>query len=85
MSEYLLEIGTVGLLIAALLFWRMAVEVNGVLPGRISLAVREDWYEVKRLHRKCFPTSGIRIVYNVLGPLGTSALVIATILRANSK
>jgi hypothetical protein len=84
-TDYLLVIGMIALLIGALLFQRMAVEVNRVLPGRISLLVREDWSELRRLHQKCFPTSAVRIAFNLLGALGTTAFILAIILRAKSK
>jgi hypothetical protein len=84
-TDYLLLIGIIAVLIGGLLLWRMAVEVNTVLPGRISLLVRKDWSEVRRLHQKCFPTSRIRVAFNVLGTLGTAAFILAIILRAKSK
>ena len=84
-TDFLLVIGIIAVLIGFLLLWRMAVEVNGVLPGRISLSVRKYWSEVRRLHQKYFPTSGIRIAFNLLGVLGPAAFILAVILRSNSK
>jgi hypothetical protein len=76
------------MLVGFLLFWRMTVEVNTVLPGRVSLAVRKDWSEAGRLHRNCFPTfptNTTRIVSYVMAAVGWLAFIIAIILRVMSK
>ena len=54
-SDYFLIIGAAAMLVGFLLFWRMTVEVNAVLPGRVSLAVRKDWSEAGRLHPELLP------------------------------
>jgi hypothetical protein len=84
-SDYFLIIGAAAVLIGTLLLWRMSVEVNAVLPGRVSLGVRKDWSVVKRVHRECFPISGVRIASNVTAAVGVGAFIIAIILRTMSK
>jgi hypothetical protein len=87
-GDYFLMIGAIAVLIGFLLLWRMIIEVNAVMPGRVSLAVRKDWTEARRLHRKCFPslpTSATRIASHVMVVLGVAAFLIAIILKAQSK
>jgi hypothetical protein len=83
-SDYFLIIGAVAVVICTLLLWRMSVEVNAVLPGRVSLAVRKDWSEARRLHRNCFPTfpaNATRIASYLMAAVGWVAFIIAIILK----
>lgn len=85
-GDYLLLVGMIAVLIGGLLLGRMAAEVNSVLPGSVSLAVRKDWSEARRLHRKCFPTfpaNARRIASLVTATAGVTAFVIATFLKVS--
>jgi len=88
-ADYFLIIFAITGLIGGLLLWRMAAEVNAVLPGRVSLSrSRKDWSETRRLHRECFPTfpaSATRIALNVSGALAWAVFIVAVILKARSK
>lgn len=87
-GDYFLMIGAVAVLISFFLLWRMIIEVNAVLPGRVSLAVRKDWTEARRLHRSCFPifpANATRIASHVIAVVGVTAFTVAIILKAQSR
>lgn len=87
-SDYFLIIGAAAMLVGFLLFWRMTVEVNTVLPGRVSFAVRKDWSEARRLHRNyfsTFPANATRIASYVMVAVSWAAFIIVIILRSESK
>jgi hypothetical protein len=87
LSDYFLLGGTIAVLIGGLLLWRMAAEVNAVLPGRVFLSrSRKDWSETRRLHKECFPAfpaNATRIASHVTAAVGVSTFVIAIFLKAS--
>src|SRR5260370_18668800 len=81
-TKYLWVLGGACAVAGWLLYFRMAIELNRVLPPRDRIPMIEighHFHDVKRLHEKWFPKSRLRLASFAL--IGTStALVAAGIL-----
>jgi len=80
--KILFAMGSIGGLLATILFIRMAIELNRVLPPQKKFYIfglRQHGHEEKRLHEKHFPVSRIRTTW-----FAVTIASIVTMLRPSS-
>jgi len=81
--KVLYGVGAIGMLVVFLLFIRMAIELNRVLPPQKKFSMLElnmRRHEVKRLHEEFFPVSSLRTTWFVLMVASVMTMAAAVVL-----
>ena len=86
--KILFAVGGLGMLIGTSLFIRMAIELNRTLPPQkkfFIIELRDHFHEMKSLHEKSFPVSGLRSAWFVITTTSAIILAVAFILAVRPR